>query len=99
MLDIVKLRRIHRTKGLYLATSSGLSGAIDIGGNRELPVTMLLDECDKSAKKDARIAALEQAAPTPDAYAATCKALAHWRAEARRLGRIAKVKPREMRKQ
>ncbi len=34
--------------------------------------------------------------PTQDAYDAACKALAHWRKEARRLGRIAKVKPREM---
>jgi hypothetical protein len=34
--------------------------------------------------------------PTPDAYEAACRALAHWRKEARRLGRIAKVTPREM---
>ena len=98
VLDLVKLRRIHRTKGLHLATSSGLSGVIDIGGDRELPVTMLLDECDKSAEKDSRIAALEWAAPTPHAYAAACKALAHWRREAKRLGRLAGVKPREMRR-
>ncbi len=34
--------------------------------------------------------------PTQDAYDAACKALAHWRAEAKRLGKIAGVKPREM---
>ena len=34
--------------------------------------------------------------PTQDAYAAACKALAHWRKEAKRLGRLAGVRPREM---
>ena len=34
------------------------------------------------------------AAPTQDAYDAACRALAHWRAEAKRLGKIAGVKPR-----
>ena len=37
-------------------------------------------------------------APTPDAYEAACKALAHWRKEARRLGKLAGVAPREMSK-
>jgi hypothetical protein len=34
--------------------------------------------------------------PTRDAYSAACRALAHWRKEAKRLARIARVKPREM---
>lgn len=34
--------------------------------------------------------------PTADAYNAACKALAHWRKEAKRLGRLAGVPPREM---
>jgi len=34
--------------------------------------------------------------PTQDAYAAACKALMHWRAEANRLGAAAGLKPREM---
>ena len=38
----------------------------------------------------------DQSAPTQDAYDATCKALAHWRKEAKRLGKIAGVTPREM---
>jgi hypothetical protein len=42
-----------------------------------------------------RVAELEASAPTADAYSAACKALAHWRKEARRLGRLAKVTPRE----
>lgn len=34
--------------------------------------------------------------PTADAYEAACRALAHWRKEAKRLGRLAGTKPREM---
>jgi len=41
---------------------------------------------------------LEAKAPTPDAYEAACKALAHWRKEARRLGKLAGAAPREMSK-
>jgi hypothetical protein len=37
-----------------------------------------------------------ESALTQDAYDAACKALAHWRKEARRLAKIAGVKPREM---
>lgn len=36
--------------------------------------------------------------PTVDAYEAACKALAHWRKEAKRLGKIAGVTPREMKR-
>ena len=36
--------------------------------------------------------------PTHDAYEAACKALAHWRKEAQRLGRLAGVTPREMKR-
>ena len=36
--------------------------------------------------------------PTQDAYDAACKALAHWRKEAKRLGRLAGVTPREMKR-
>ncbi len=36
--------------------------------------------------------------PTVDAYATACKALAHWRKEAKRLGRLAGVAPREMKR-
>jgi hypothetical protein len=56
MLD--SLRGTHANKRLHLATSIGLSGSVDIHGDRELPVTLLLDECERSFGKDARIAAL-----------------------------------------
>lgn len=46
--------------------------------------------------RDARIKELENSIPTPEAYAAACMALTHWRAEARRLAKSAGVKPREM---
>ncbi len=36
--------------------------------------------------------------PTRDAYDAACKALTHWRKEAARLGRMAGVIPREMKR-
>lgn len=39
---------------------------------------------------------VDQRAPTQDAYDAACKALAHWRKEAARLGKIAGETPREM---
>lgn len=34
--------------------------------------------------------------PTPDAYDAACRALHHWRAEAKRLADLLGVKPRQM---
>ena len=37
-----------------------------------------------------------RAGPTRDAYDAACKALHHWRAEAERLAKLAKQKPRQM---
>lgn len=43
-----------------------------------------------------RIEELEAHTPTQDAYDAACKALAHWRKEAKRLGKIAGVEPRKM---
>lgn len=36
------------------------------------------------------------ARPTQWAYEAACKALVHWRTEAKRLGKLAGVTPREM---
>jgi hypothetical protein len=48
------------------------------------------------ALRDARIKELEAHTPTQWAYDAACKALAHWRKEAKRLGRIAKVTPRDL---
>lgn len=56
MLD--RLKGTHAKKRLHLATSTGMAGTIDIHGDRELPVTLLLDECARSFEKDARIAAL-----------------------------------------
>lgn len=49
-------------------------------------------------KQKERIKELEAHTPTQWAYDAACKALAHWRKEARRLGRIAGQAPREMKK-
>lgn len=43
-----------------------------------------------------RLAKELAARPTTEAYEAACKALAHWRKEAKRLGKIAGVTPREM---
>jgi hypothetical protein len=40
----------------------------------------------------------DNAVPTTDAYDAACKALAHWRNEAKRLGRLAGITPREMKR-
>jgi hypothetical protein len=34
--------------------------------------------------------------PTPDAYDAACRALNHWRSEAKRLGEVAGVEPRQL---
>ncbi len=45
-----------------------------------------------------RVAELEAGVPTSDAYNAACKALAHWRKEAKRLGKLAGAIPREMRR-
>ncbi len=60
----------------------------------------VIDTREKLEAKLARLAELESAlgdqAPTQDAYEAACKALAHWREEAKRLGKIAGVEPREM---
>jgi hypothetical protein len=42
--------------------------------------------------------ALEHMPPTQDAYDAACRAIDHWREEARRLGEIAGETPRQMTK-
>lgn len=40
----------------------------------------------------------DDAVPTAYAYDAACKALDHWRKEAKRLGRLAGVTPRQMKR-
>lgn len=50
--------------------------------------------CDRIESMEREIAAR----PTREAYEAACKALHHWRKEAKRLAKLAGVEPRQMAK-
>lgn len=77
--DLERIRKIHDDKGLCLNTASGLSGTISDGnGSVTAPVTILLDECEKSLKKDAEITSLRaQLAEARRHAIAECADLAH----------------------
>lgn len=65
---------------------------------KEMKAAAAMADAQKVCDLTAQVKELEARAPTEWAYAQACQALAHWRKEARRLGKIAGVEPRDMKK-
>ncbi len=98
--DFQTLKTLHKIKGLELHAASGLSATVkDRYGSATAVVDTMLGTIEASFDKDERIAQLEaeiRSLPTRWAYDQSCKAVRHWRREARRLAKLAGVEPREM---
>lgn len=98
--DLETIKAVHRKKGLELHTASGFSGTMrDQNGSATGVVDAMLGTIDAAIVKDRRISELEaelRTRPTRWSYDQACKALKHWRREARRIAKLAGVEPREM---
>lgn len=100
--DLDTIKAVHKKKGLELRTASGLDGTIrNSNGSGTEVVDAMLGTIEQSLAKDQKIADLEKelsSRPTYWAYQQACKAIEHWRKEAKRLGKKAGVVPREMKR-